>query len=169
MNMGNNKLKGLKRIDRIINEFTAQFGLAATLETDFCYYYNTHRVAYALTVVDESAKYFIPYCKHLNKNVTADIFLISLLHEIGHHFTRFNFSEDEWERVHEEKEHIEKALGRNPKKAAKWNNIYFNLDVERAATEWGLNYMITHEDEVAEFWEELKAAILRFYRKNGLL
>ena len=45
----------------------------------------------------------------------------------------------------------------------------FNLSVERAATEWALNYMATHSDEIAEFWSELQPAILRFYRKNGLI
>lgn len=162
------KLKGLKRVNRIINEFTSQFGLNAHLEPDFCYYRNEHSVAYSL-VVCSADQYFIPYCSHIDNRVKADVFLISLMHEIGHHFTQFNFSEDDWDKSNDIKEHINEALGKYPNKAAKWNNIYFNLDVERVATAWGLNYLATHSEEVAEFWAELQPAIMRFYRKNGLL
>ena len=91
------------------------------------------------------------------------------MHEVGHHFTRFNFSEDVWDQNDEVKEHISVALGKCPDKAAKWNNVYFNLETEKAATAWGLNYLATHSDEVTEFWAELQPAIMRFYRKNGLL
>lgn len=32
------KLKGLKRVDRIVNEFLDQFGLTAKLESEFTYW-----------------------------------------------------------------------------------------------------------------------------------
>lgn len=126
-------------------------------------------IGYALVVVDAADKYFLPYCHHIRPGVKADAFLISLIHEVAHHFTRFNFSDATWEQNDEVKEHIPVALGKCPDKAAKWNNVYFNLDVERRQPNGGLNYLATHSDEVAEFWAELQPAIMRFYRKNGLL
>lgn len=163
------RLKGAKRVNRIINEFVSQFGLTAELEPDFSYWRGDLHIGYSLAVTDSSDKYFLPFCNHLNSRVKADTFLISLMHEVAHHFTQFNFSDEEWERIHEIKEHISTQLAKNPDKAAKWNNIYFNLSVERAATEWALNYIEIHSEEVAEFWSELQPAILRFYRKNGLI
>ena len=163
------KLKGLKRVNRIINEFLDQFGLTAQLESEFSYWRDDFHIGYALAVVDAADKYFLPFCEHIDNRVKADAFLISLMHEVAHHFTQFNFSDEEWERTDEIKEHISIQLTKNPDKAAKWNNIYFNLSVEKAATEWALNYMATHSEEVAEFWAELQPAIMRFYRKNGLL
>ena len=163
------KLKGLKRVNRIINEFLNQFGLTARLESDFYYCRNDFHIGYALTTVDAADKYFLPFCEHINPTIKADAFLISLMHEVAHHFTQFNFSDEEWERTDEIKEHISIQLTKNPGKAAKWNNVYFNLSVERAATEWALNYMATHSEEIEEFLAELQPSILRFYRKNGLL
>jgi len=163
------KLKGLKRVDRIVNEFLDQFGLTAKLESEFTYWQDDFHIGYALVVVDAADKYFLPFCEHIDNRVKADAFLISLMHEVAHHFTQFNFSDDEWERTDEIKEHISIQLTKNPNKAAKWNNIYFNLSVEKAATEWALNYMVVHSDEIAAFWNELQPAIMRFYKKNGLL
>lgn len=163
------KLKGVKRIDRIINEFVEQFGLTAGLDKDFGYYRDGFHIGYSLVATNaEADEYLTAFCNHLNPDIKADIFLISLFHEIGHHFTQFNFSEADWDKSDEVKDHIETAYGRYPKKAAKWNNIYFNLNVEKAATEWGLNYMQTHIDEVNAFWTELQPAIMRFYRKNNV-
>ena len=163
------KLKGLKRVNRIINEFLNQFGLTARLESDFYYWRNDFHIGYALTTVDAADKYFLPFCNHIDNRVKADAFLIGLMHEVRHHFTRFNFSEDVWDQNDEVKEHLSIALSKCPDKAAKWNNIYFNLETEKAATAWGLNYIATHSEEIAEFWAELQPAIMRFYRKNGLL
>lgn len=162
------KLKGLKRVNRIINEFTSQFGLDAHIEPDFGYYRDDHSVAYSL-VVCSADQYFIPYCNHIDNRVKADVFLVSLMHEIAHHFTQFNFSNEEWIKTDEIKEHISTQLTKYPEKAAKWNNVYFNLSVERAATEWALHYMVVHSDEIEAFWNELQPAIMRFYKKNGLI
>ena len=163
------KLKGLKRVNRIINEFLDQFGLTAQLESEFSYWRDDFHIGYALVVVDAADKYFLPFCEHIDNRVKADAFLISLMHEVGHHFTQFSFSDETWEQNNEVKEYISVALGKCPDKAAKWNNVYFNLETEKAATAWGLNYLATHSEEVAEFWAELQPAIMRFYRKNGLL
>lgn len=164
------KLKGAKRVNRIINDFLSEnFGLTAQLEPDFSYWREDFHIGYSLAVVKECDKYFISFCNHLNPNIKADIFLISLMHEVGHHFTQFNFSESDWDDANDIKDHISTVLGKCPQKAAKWNNIYFNLEVEKAATAWGLNYLNTHAEEVAEFWAELQPAIMRFYKKNGLI
>ena len=163
------KLKGLKRVNSIINEFLNQFGLTAQLEPEFSYWRDDFHIGYSLAVVNAADKYFLPFCEHIDNRVKADIFLVSLMHEVGHHFTQFSFSDETWEQNNEVKEHISVVLGKCPNKAAKWNNVYFNLETEKAATAWGLNYLATHSEEVAEFWAELQPAIMRFYRKNGLL
>ena len=44
------KLKGLKRVNRIINEFLDQFGLTAQLESEFSYWRDDFHIGYALAV-----------------------------------------------------------------------------------------------------------------------
>ena len=167
--MRKKKLKGLKRIDKIINKFLSdEFGLTAKLNTDFEYNRNTHIIGYSLAVTEDADKYFITFCNHLNPNIKADIFILSLMHEIAHHFTQFNFSEYDWEDSNNIKDKISINLGLYPEKASKWYNSYFNLEVEKVATEWGLNYIDTHSQKILDFWNELQPAILRFYKKNGV-
>ena len=45
------------------------------------------------------------------------------------------------------------------------NEVYFELDIERAATVWAGEYIQSHVDEVAELWNELQPAIENFYSK----
>ena len=144
------KLKGLKRVNRIINEFLDQFGLTAQLESEFSYWPDDFHIGYALTVVDAADKYFLPFCEHIDNRVKADAFLVSLMHEVGHHFTQFSFSDETWEQNDEVKEHISVVLGKCPNKAAKQNNVYFNLETEKAATAWGLNYLATKKKKKAQ-------------------
>ena len=45
---------------------------------------------------------------------------------------------------------------------------YFNLPDEKIATEWGLDYMYNHAEEVALLWHKLQPLIQLFYKLNGI-
>lgn len=171
--MAKTKLKGLKRVDRIINEFTKQFGIEAHLGTDFCAYIEDREINYPIVLVDAADKYFVPFIQSIDPHIQADIFVISLLHEVGHIYTKFNLSQEEWDKDWVAKAAIDNAIqateDEDEASFERLNNEYFNLPDEIAATKWALNYIKKHETEVAEFWAELQPAIHRFYRKNGVI
>ena len=164
-------LKGKKQINRIMNNYLRKFGLKAFLDTDFAAYMEDKEVGYALMVADASDKYFIPFCESIDKDVKADVFLLSIFHEIGHHMTWDNFSDAQKDKGWAAKEIIEQIIKETDDKEviARENYNYFNLPEERAATEWGLNYIKTHADEVAGLWRRLQPAIIRFFKKNHLI
>lgn len=47
--------------------------------------------------------------------------------------------------------------------------MYFNLPDEKAATEWGIRYITTHEKEIKKLWDKLQPAIFKFYKINGIV
>ena len=164
-------LKGKKQINRIMNNYLRKFGLKTFLDTDFSAYMEDKEIGYALIVTDASDKYFIPFCESIDKDVKADAFLLSMFHEIGHHMTWDDFSDAQIDKGWAAKEIIEQIIKETDDKEviARENYNYFNLPEERAATEWGINYIKTHADEVADLWRRLQPAIIRFFKKNHLI
>ena len=166
-------LKGKKQINRIMNNYLRKFGLKAFLDTDFTAYMENKEIGYALMVTDAADKYFIPFCESIDKDVKADAFLLSIFHEIGHHMTWDEFSDEEIDNGFAAKEIIDKIIDEaeedDEETIARENYNYFNLPEERAATEWGINYIKTHAEEVANFWRKLQPAIMRFFKKNHLI
>ena len=116
-------------------------------------------------------KFFNKFVTGLAPNIKADIFLTSLFHEVGHIYTQYNLSESEWDYGWDEKADIENILNDqsiDEKVIEEQHMRYFNLPEEIAATRWAITYMEKYADDVAEFWNELQPAILRFFRKNGV-
>lgn len=169
--MAKKKLKGAKRVNRIINEYLKRFNIKAELDLDFSCYMRKYKITYALMVADPADKYFIPFVKSLAPDFEADIFLISLFHEVGHAFTQFNLSTEVWFEGWRDKDDLESIINETEDEdiIREQNMRYFNLPEEKAATEWAINYMRTHADDVADFWAELQPAIMRFFRKNKLV
>ena len=97
----------------------------------------------------KDADSFIEFCIHINPYVKADIFLLCLFHEIGHIKTQ---------QCAELYESASKVM----KNYAKRDRFYYYMaPVERMATEWGLEYLEIHKQQVAEFWNEVHPALVK--------
>lgn len=138
-------------ITKILNDFLAPFDCEARLGTDFAYYTDDNSITYSLVVSDENGKAFQKYVEKLFPDIHADLFLWSTLHELGHHETEDDFEDDEWE------DYMTLTL------LDISNEVYFELDIERAATVWAGEYIQSHAEEVAELWNKLQPAIKNFY------
>ena len=142
--------KELNQITNILNEFFTPFDCIAEPGTDFSYDSSSNTITYALLVNDEHAESFIHFAESLNP-VHADIFLWSVLHELGHNQTEDDFDEEDevnyW------------RIASN----AKNDEEYYNIPEEYAATDWAGKFMIENEAEVAELWNNLAPAIKAFY------
>lgn len=148
--------KELNQITNIINDFLAPFDCTAEPGTDFAYYNRKNKITFALTVVDTFSDSFVKFAESLYP-IHADIFLWSLLHELGHHETEDDFED-------EDEDYYYAAL-----KTIKTDEEYYNLPQEYAATAWAGEYMETHEVEVARLWNKLAPAIKNFYKKMELI
>ena len=170
--MAKKKLKGIKRIDKIVNRYLKEkFGIKAYLGVDFSAFLDRREIEYSVFTAGMGDKFFNKFVTGLAPNIKADIFLTSLFHEVGHIYTQYNLSESEWDYGWDEKADIENILNDqsiDEKVIEEQHMRYFNLPEEIAATRWAITYMEKYADDVAEFWNELQPAILRFFRKNKI-
>lgn len=149
--------KELDQITNIINDFLAPFHCIAEPGIDFSYYNRKNKITFALAVTDIHADTFINFIESIFPTVHADIFLWSLLHELGHHETEDDFED-------EDEDYYYAAL-----KTIKTDEEYYNLPQEYAATIWAGEYMETHQVEVARLWNDLAPAIQNFYKKMEVI
>ncbi len=158
-------LKGINEINVLINKFLEPFDLTAELGTDFDYCFLENKIHYALVVGDISSKLFIENAEARFPEAHADIFLWSLLHEIGHSETLDDL-EDGVEKLCME---IKRGLNEHTGWSIEHRHtIYFNCPDEYAATDWAGEYIITHNNELTIFWNKLQKAINNFYKLNGV-
>lgn len=143
-------------ITEIINEFLEPFECEAKVGLDFAFYSESNTITYSLVLVDKFAQSFENYCKSLFPDVQANIFIWSLLHEVGHRETEDDFDDEEWE------EYME-AEG-----SGLSEQEYYNLPIEYAATAWAGEYIQSHVEEIAELWNKLQFAIKNFYSELNI-
>lgn len=158
------RLKGLENIENILNNFLKEFDCEAEIGSDFAYWSAKSLITVTLTVSESNDRDFQEFCKKLEPNLYCDTFLLSFFHELGHHETIDEWEDDEYLDMAIQKEKINKIKVSQKEK----NFIYFNIPDEKRATEWGLTYMMKHQQEVTLLWNNLQQAILKFYELNDI-
>ena len=97
-------------------------------------------------------------------------FIMSLLHEVGHHKNNDDVIGAVYDFCIEEKERIMyETLAADDEETAKaltWQ--YFNLPDEIMATAWAVNYARKHPKKIKKMWKKSKKALLDFYKENNI-
>ena len=95
--------------------------------------------------------FFKEFVKELNPNCNVPIFMLSILHEIGHIMT---WTEEEMD----EKDVIYNLLMtefvssiKDEEKLKKYDNLYFNIPLEKNATLWGINFAMEHPQLIEKY------------------
>ena len=151
------KLKGVKPINKCLNKFLAEWGLTAVMGTDFAYLYKRNVVVWTPVVSVKNDTDFQNFFESLGCIVKCDVFLYSILHEIGHSQTFDDLSEADY------------AYSLDRKSQEISNDEYFRLPDELAATMWAVDFLNNNVDKVRVWWEELQPLFYDFYQKNGVL
>lgn len=159
------KLKGDEKVTKVINTFLKQFGLTCKLGNDFAYYPGDDLITYAFAYVDIDAEGFMRSIERLNPQVKADIFLWSLLHEVGHHETIDMLTDKENRACDKAKKKLNKRSLRG--EIVDLDEYYDMLD-ERLATEWAVDYANRHPKTLEKTWEIISRAIRQFYELNEI-
>lgn len=157
-------LKGITEINNIINKFLEPFELTAELGTDFDYCFLEDKIHYALVIDEVSSNLFLKNAERRFPDVHADVFLWSLLHEVGHSETLDDLEDgvEEWCLV------AKKTINGLSRKLSQeaCNQVYFDLPDEEAATNWAGEYMMENSEEITMFWNKLQPALVEFYKLN---
>lgn len=158
-------LKGINELNDIINEFLEPFELTAELGTDFDYCFLEDKIHYALVVDNTSSRLFVENAEGRFPDIHADVFLWSLLHEVGHSET----IDDLEDGVEELCMTIKRKINAHTDWSSETRNrIYFSCPDEKAATDWAGEYMMAHSNEISQLWDKLQAAIQQVYILNKI-
>jgi hypothetical protein len=149
------------KLERCITDCIAPFGLTAKLDTDFAYYYVKDLVTFSIFsfkgyddfMLDAESRF--PYINGVSP------FIWSLLHEIGHHETWDELTEEELKESAEIKESINE-------KDHSSRMAYFTCPDEYAATDWAGHYIESHRDKIDEFWDKVLVELYDFYVSNNI-
>ncbi len=165
-----NELKGIAKINHFLNEFLLEFDVSVCLGLDFGYSMSHHVIEYALAVTEKEDKFFMDNFHRLAPDIKCDTFLISFLHELGHHMTMPHLSPEDL--------HCQKIVGElqdeldeegiTEEKEREIHQKYYNLPIEKVATEWAINYMRENTEKIAHFWKGFQEIVQEFYKINNI-
>lgn len=118
------------------------------VETEFLYYLYENVIGITLATDETQSKYFMKNA--FDKGLAYDCgdFIMSLFHEIGHHYTIYGLNRKQKIKVAKQKSRL------NGFKKAD-NFKYFNFLDERLATEWAINYINRNKDKIGGLAEKL--------------
>lgn len=165
------KLKYIEELNNLVEKFIKYFGCKAEIDTDFAYYPEEKVVTWSPFIMDKADRYFNEFVNEFFPNIEADIFLWSLLHEVGHHMTYEFWSAENLEQSKKVKDLAAERLERkgiNPKAEKLCYFMYFSADDEMRATGWAAEYMETHPERVAKFWHDFVDAYNTFLSLNKI-
>lgn len=164
-----NTYKGVNKINNILNDFLEEFDAYAEMGHDFAYIYAKNQIEYTLLLDDNSETYFMNNFHKMAPDIDCDPFLVSILHELGHHETLDDI--DMFEEIYclAEKDTItERYVNKDFSSEQELYDAYFNLTDEYEATTWAINYIRENAEKVKELWNKLKPAIDNFYKLNAV-
>ena len=160
------KLKGTRKLTSHMNKFLRPFGVTTLLGKDFAYYPVTEEVQFTIVMEERADKVLKKFVADNFQYNVKDMFLFSLLHEVGHHLTLDDFEDEELTKEWKHKSVIEWELddsNYNEKMVE-----YFALPSEYAATAWAVSYMRDHEKELLRRWKVMIQHFRHFYKKNAV-
>lgn len=165
------KVKGTKALNKAISAELAPFGISeAKCTNEYSYLFDKEMITFKLTEGTTEDLWFTEFIKERFNYDVRFPFVISLLHEVGHHKANdeidgaiYDFCMAEKERISEE---MQTADAEQSKKL-EWQ--YFNLPDEIMATQWAVTYAKAHPRKVKKMWLKMQSALMEFYKKNGVL
>lgn len=174
-------LNGLGKLNKAVSALLKSFGIKrAFADEEFVYYYpdkDANREdrkklpAISFSIVESDFDTFILQFVEEQFNYTCiNAFMLSLLHEVGHHKTFQDISQEESTYCDDMKviinNKIEALDNPNFEDLKPLRVEYLLLPDEYKATEWAVNYIKENEKQVVEMWNKIENALFDFYAKN---
>lgn len=163
------RLKGINQVNKVLNRFLKEYGAKARIGTDFACYPTDKIIEYTFVTTSLADEYFAEFIATRCPDIKADVFLWSFFHELGHIETIWSLTDEEYNNCRAQKEIIDLALEIEvgfDKKDLYFQ--YFQLEDELRATLWAIDFVQNNSELVADFWQELQMAIMKFYKKNKI-
>lgn len=150
----------------LVDDFLEPFGLDSELDSDFGYDSEDERVYFSILYTERSDRLFKQYIQKEFNFDPPNLFMISLLHEVGHAYTLPTFSKTIIKATNKAKKLIEKELEKNDSDTI--YSSYFDLSIEKVATAWAVDYYKSNKTRCDEFYSRFEKTLLSELHKIGL-
>ena len=172
---------GIDKLNKTVSALLKPFGIKrAFADEEFVYYYPDKDAcredrkklpAISFSIIESDFDTFILQFAEEQFNYTCiNAFMLSLFHEIGHHKTLQNVSDEENAYCNDMKiiinNKIEALSNPSFEDLKPFRVEYLLLPDEYKATEWAVNYIKENEEAVAQMWEKIKNALFDLYAEN---
>ena len=133
----------LENITEILQNYCDRVGLDVTVDNDkeFYAYPNDREVFYSLIVNKRQDKWFMQNAYAMGLEYDCGDFLLSFFHEVGHCETEPFLTRGQKISRTKRKKNLNGLYKKD-------NFIYFGLVDEKLATEWAINYINSHKEEM---------------------
>lgn len=129
------------------------------ISTDFFYEPETCQIFYSPLSLEKRDRVF--YEQFENVRFPCSLFTVSLLHEIGHHYTQHLLTKGNWRNYR----FFEKISPLLPRKFRQ--TVYYNLRVEELATRWA-KICLDISPQIVDFDTRFLEILRDFKDRNGL-
>lgn len=150
-------------LEKKISKYLKQFGIKRAY-CDKQFFYDPYKETVNFTILqyttDEELIAFID--ETYETNIRPWYFIFCLLHEVGHHMTVDQLTEEDFAFEVAMRNQILGML--DPEKH---NDIYFRLPAEDLANRWAINYIANHERECWEFQRKCFAVMAHIFKKKS--
>lgn len=168
----NMKFRGKKNLVEVVTKIVKEFGLeGATLSyREWEYNRITDKIKFT-PKVDWTDEVFNDFLADEFDLINPNIFIISLLHEVGHYMTDDDFDVFEnlyfWNAKQDNLEKLNATTDEEERKALEY--VYFRFPDEYAATEWAVDYYRSNPQKIAKMTAKVNKALCKFNKKNGII
>jgi hypothetical protein len=154
------KLLRLKELEDCVSEFIAPFGLKAKADTDFAYYYKPEIVTFSIFEITALDDFMLDAESRFPNVHGIPTFIWSLMHEVGHHETWDDLTDEELELSKDIKDKIDESH--------ESRLTYYTSPDEYAATDWAGHYIEKNQDKILDFWDKFLVVLKDFYVVNNI-
>lgn len=159
------KVKGMKAITKVVNEFTQTFGVTAKWGKEF-EALPTNKIVFFTVLVDEDMdKVFLEDAETRYPEIHANLFLWLLMHEIGHCMTDYLWTSEDEDYFMDTKDRLDDVFGTDVELKNEW---YHKIGDEYMATKWAGEYMIAHPKKMKKFCRKMNEVMGIFCKKNKI-
>lgn len=164
------KLKGLKKLNKAVTAEVAPFGIRkAVCQNEYAYYFDKNIITFKITEGAIDDEWFNEFIKERFGYDVVFPFVLSLLHEVGHHLANEEIDGAIYDFCLKEKDRISLEMisaDKEKSKTLEWQ--YFNLPDEIMATQWAVDWARKHPKKVRKMWKRIEKALVDFYFENDV-
>jgi len=151
-------LKGVTEINNYLTEWFTNHGfeVEAEMGDEFAVNLNDNTLFWAPYYNEDNAEIYLEEVQKDFPDLECNDVIFGFFHEIGHVETEDLWTAKEWEEYDEFVSLCENIRD------------YFRHPIEWAATKWACEYILEHEEEIEQFWQDLVKLIKNFYDLNDV-